>query len=241
MQRDERDLLDVLKFELNFLEKGGYGRSPREPWRPQFIFEDSPTCMNYDSKQNPEPCAECVLMHLVPQESRELPVPCRHIPFNEMGETLDSLYRHSDQQEIEHTVRTWLKAEIARLEQERARLSGKQPAKTPEPEKPSKGMPLGQEIDPKCANPACPKAFHWHEGGKFFRFRPEPAPCSAFACAAASTGVKHYWLCEECCHRYTLVHTEGSGVMVKPIYLELPLPDDPKAPGSSAVSWRSSR
>ena len=43
MQKDERDLLDVLKFELEFLEKGGYGRSPREAWRPQFIFEDSPT------------------------------------------------------------------------------------------------------------------------------------------------------------------------------------------------------
>jgi hypothetical protein len=44
MQKDERDLLDVLKFELSFLEKGGYGRSPREAWRPVYIFEDSPTC-----------------------------------------------------------------------------------------------------------------------------------------------------------------------------------------------------
>ena len=38
MHKDERDLLDVLKFELAFLEKGGYGRSPREPWRPRYIF-----------------------------------------------------------------------------------------------------------------------------------------------------------------------------------------------------------
>ena len=35
MQKDERDLLEVLKFELEFLEDGGYGRSPRTPWRPQ--------------------------------------------------------------------------------------------------------------------------------------------------------------------------------------------------------------
>jgi hypothetical protein len=119
MQRDKRDLLGVLKFELNFLEKGGYWRFPREAWRPQYIFEDSPTCMNYDSKQNPAPCEECVLMHLVPAECRGLPIPCRYIPFNEAGETLDSLYRHSDQHEIEDTVRTWLKAEIARLENER--------------------------------------------------------------------------------------------------------------------------
>ncbi len=37
MQKDERDLLEVLKFELEFLEKGGYGRSPKMSWRPQYI------------------------------------------------------------------------------------------------------------------------------------------------------------------------------------------------------------
>jgi hypothetical protein len=31
MGKDERDLLDVLRFELAFLDKGGYGRSPRAP------------------------------------------------------------------------------------------------------------------------------------------------------------------------------------------------------------------
>lgn len=33
MQKDELDLLEVLKFELQFLEDGGYGRSPRMPSR----------------------------------------------------------------------------------------------------------------------------------------------------------------------------------------------------------------
>ena len=33
MAKDERDLLDLLKFELKFLEDGGYGRSPHTPWR----------------------------------------------------------------------------------------------------------------------------------------------------------------------------------------------------------------
>jgi hypothetical protein len=64
MQKDERDLLEVLRFELQFLKDGGYGRSPKSPWRPQYIFEDSLTCMNYDSKGNPRPCSECVLMQL---------------------------------------------------------------------------------------------------------------------------------------------------------------------------------
>ena len=90
MQKDERDLLDVLKFELNFLEKGGYGRSSREPWRPVFIFEDSPTCMNYDCKDDPAPCNDCVLMQLVPPELRAGKTPCRHIQLNASGETLDS-------------------------------------------------------------------------------------------------------------------------------------------------------
>ena len=42
MQRDERDLLAVLKFELEFLEKGGYGRGPPEAWRPQYISRIHP-------------------------------------------------------------------------------------------------------------------------------------------------------------------------------------------------------
>ncbi len=85
MQKDERDLLEVLKFELNFLERGGYGRSTREPWRPVLIFEDSPTCMNYDCKNDPAPCSDCVLMQLVPPELRFGKIPCRQIPLNTAG------------------------------------------------------------------------------------------------------------------------------------------------------------
>jgi hypothetical protein len=60
MFKDERDVLSVLKSELEFLEKGSYARSAREPWRYQLFFEDSPTCMNYDSKDESKPCKECV-------------------------------------------------------------------------------------------------------------------------------------------------------------------------------------
>jgi hypothetical protein len=119
MHKDQRDLLDVLKFELNFLEKGGYGRSTREPWRPVLIFEDSPTCMNYDSKENPDPCDACVLMQLVPPEFREAKIPCRHISLNADGETLDTLYRYAEQYETEKVFGNWLRAAIAKLEEER--------------------------------------------------------------------------------------------------------------------------
>jgi len=116
MPTDERDLLGLLKFELAFLQEGGYGRSPRTPQKPQYIFEDSLTCMNYDSKQNPGPCSDCVLMNLVPPERRSEKIPCRHIPLNVSGETLDSLYQHSNQNEIEDTVGDWLRNVIQRLE-----------------------------------------------------------------------------------------------------------------------------
>lgn len=117
MAKDNRNLLDVLRFELNFLEKGGYGRSPREPWRAPLIFEDSPTCMNYDSKEDPAPCSECLLMQFVPPERRKELIPCRHIPLDSAGQTLDNLYRYSDQTEIEEAMKQWLRATIHRLEE----------------------------------------------------------------------------------------------------------------------------
>jgi hypothetical protein len=172
MQKDERDLLEVLKFELEFLEQGGYGRSPRTPWRPQYIFEDSLTCMNYDSKENPGPCSDCVQMQLVPPERRSEKIPCRHIPFNVYGETLDSLYRYSNQNETEETVGNWLRATIQRLEEERMAVLRDQNNRPAPSGGTLRGIPLYQKQHPKCANPACPTAFHWTGGGKFFRFGP---------------------------------------------------------------------
>jgi len=119
MQKDERDLVEVLKSELEFLIHGEYGRSPKSPWRPQYIFEDSFTCLNCNSRENPRPCSDCVLMQLVPGDRRSEKIPCRYIPFNKSGETLDSLYRSCDQEEIEETVGKWLEATIRQLEEGR--------------------------------------------------------------------------------------------------------------------------
>ncbi len=225
MQKDERDLLEVLKSELQFLEDGGYGRSPRTPWRPQYIFEDSPTCMNYDSKDNPGPCSDCVLMPLVPPERRSEKIPCRHIPFNASGETLDSLYRCSTQQETEETVGAWLRVTIQRLEEERAAARQARSKQQPPGGGTLRGIPLYHKQHPKCANPACPTAFHWTGGGKFFRFRPDPVSTHANNTTADSTGgihgVRHYWLCERCSHVFTLVYDEEHGVTLKLIWPEL--------------------
>ncbi len=47
MAKDGRDILEVLQGELDFIEKGGYGRSVRTPWLPKSILQDSLSCLNY--------------------------------------------------------------------------------------------------------------------------------------------------------------------------------------------------
>jgi hypothetical protein len=119
MAKDNRDLLTVLKAELEFLEKGGYLHSANVSWRPQFIFEDSPTCLNHGRRANPLPCSECILMNLVPADCRNEKIPCRHIPLNAEGFTIDTYYRLGTQEEVEAAVAAWLRQTISQLEQER--------------------------------------------------------------------------------------------------------------------------
>jgi hypothetical protein len=118
MPQDDRNTLQVLKAELNFVKKGGYGRSPRAPWRATLALEDSPTCRNYDTKEDRTPCAECLLMQFVPADKRGEKAPCRLIPLTSQGETLLQLYRGGTEQEIEDALAIWLEKEIAKLENE---------------------------------------------------------------------------------------------------------------------------
>ena len=115
MPTDNRNLLSVLKFEVEFLEQGGYGRLPRESWRARFVFEDSPTCMNFNSEDH-EACSECLLTPFVPGDARTEQTPCIHIPLSPSGKTLESLYRTGTQQEIEAALAAWLRANIGQLE-----------------------------------------------------------------------------------------------------------------------------
>lgn len=120
MPSDDRDILEVLKFELDFLEKGGYGRSVRTPWKPTSAFQDSLTCINFGDPYRSHPCDECLLMQFVPEERRAENVPCHHIVLDESGETLDTLEVQESQQDLEEKVKNWLRATIKRIEKERA-------------------------------------------------------------------------------------------------------------------------
>lgn len=121
MSGDKRDLLTVLRKELEFLEKGGYRHTARAGWRPQYVFQDSPTCLNFDPTQQLRPCSECILTQLVPEDLQQKKIPCRYIPLNERGETIDSFYRFGTQEELESELGRWLKAAIERLEKQKTK------------------------------------------------------------------------------------------------------------------------
>lgn len=123
MSKDERDILEVLRMELDFIEKGGYGRSVKTPWQPTSTFQDSLTCINYGYPYRAHPCDECFLSDLVPPERRSEVVPCHHIPLNADGETVEALELKDNQQVTEETVKTWLRAKIREIEETRAKHS----------------------------------------------------------------------------------------------------------------------
>ena len=119
MTQDDRDIVEVLKAELDFVEKGGYGRSVKTPWQPTSIFQDSPSCINLGDLERTHPCSECLLIDFVPPESRREDVPCHHIPLNETGDTIESLEGEDNQQKLETHLKAWLRARIQELEDAR--------------------------------------------------------------------------------------------------------------------------
>ena len=124
MAQDNREILEALRFELSFLEDGGYGRSPHTPWRPPSIFEDSPICLNFSDATKPHPCNRCLLEKFVPEGHRTEDVPCRFIPITPEGQTVDDFYRTATQVEMEEALAKWLRAQIQKLEGEASAKDG---------------------------------------------------------------------------------------------------------------------
>jgi hypothetical protein len=120
MAQDDRDILEILKFELSFLEDGGYGRSPQAPWRAPAIFEDSPICPNFCDPARPHPCESCLLEQFVPAGQQKESIPCRFIRLTEEGLTVEDLYRTGSQAEMEEALAKWLRTQIQKIERERA-------------------------------------------------------------------------------------------------------------------------
>jgi hypothetical protein len=120
MAQDERDILDIFEAELNFIEKGGYGRSVRTPWQPKSAFQDSLTCINYGYPYRAHSCSECHLLDFVSREHRAEDIPCHHIPLNDLGETIEHLEAADNEAKLERKVQDWLRARIMEIQEERA-------------------------------------------------------------------------------------------------------------------------
>lgn len=110
----KQETLNLLKQELEFLERGGYGGTL--PWRPVSMFLDSPSCPNRLDVERATPCPHCWLYQFVPEDFRhELP-PCHFIALNQEGESVHSMSRQYTTVEVEEALRQWLRREIRRLE-----------------------------------------------------------------------------------------------------------------------------
>ena len=123
MTKDDRDILELLKQELSFIEEGGYGRSVRTPWLPKSVFQDSLSCLNYGYPYRAHPCAECCLIDFVKPKDRSQSVPCHFIPLNDTGNTIEEFETRGDEPTIQHAVKIWLQGKISQIEAERSQLS----------------------------------------------------------------------------------------------------------------------
>jgi hypothetical protein len=116
MNTETKELIEKLKLELRFLEKGGYSPSVHEPHKAQRVFRDSVSCPNLGTEVKVEPCSSCYLIAFVPPEHRDKEDACHYIPLNAKGDTAISLLHEGGEEALHGALRTWLESTIAWLE-----------------------------------------------------------------------------------------------------------------------------
>jgi hypothetical protein len=124
MASDRADMIRLLEAELDLIEGGGYGESPREPRKSRPMFKDSIACIQHWFVPGQEAdCHDgCVLMPFVPEKHKQEGLPCHFIPLDESGVTITALEQEGDQEQLQEAVKQWLRTTIERLKQEQARL-----------------------------------------------------------------------------------------------------------------------
>jgi hypothetical protein len=121
MSKESQNTLAILKSELEFIEKGGYGvPEKKEAGAASTIFADSVTCLNYGYPYRTHPCGECPLMEFVPDDKRLSAMPCHHIPLDQSGQTVEAMEEVQDQVAMRDALKTWLRKTISQLESQRS-------------------------------------------------------------------------------------------------------------------------
>lgn len=114
MPESRIEIVNLLKKELAFLERGGYGGTL--PWRPVSMFLDSPSCPNRLDAERTTPCSQCWLFQFVPKRFHQEMEACHFIPLNDDGESVHSMSRQYRPAEVEAALKMWLEKEIQHLE-----------------------------------------------------------------------------------------------------------------------------
>jgi hypothetical protein len=115
MPQDTREILQILRYELNYLEQGGFERD-RLATGATSPFLESFTCINFGDPVHTHACRECKLFPLVPEDKRNEELPCHFIRLGANGETMGELIQKHDPRRLAMVLEHWLRATIARME-----------------------------------------------------------------------------------------------------------------------------
>lgn len=115
MSDDRRSTIDVLRYELDFLEQGGYAKKLAEG-ESLSPFQESLTCLNFGEPLRPHACHECLLYDFVPAEARNEEIPCHYIALDPVGDTIASFLNANRTHDLERALKIWLRKTISELE-----------------------------------------------------------------------------------------------------------------------------
>lgn len=115
MPQDLREVLQTLRFELNYLEQGGFERDSallgiESPFLGSFA------CINFGDPLRTHACRECPLHQFVPQDKQTEEFPCHYIRLNDSGETIAELLEKNDPHRLVTALEQWLRTTISALE-----------------------------------------------------------------------------------------------------------------------------
>jgi hypothetical protein len=115
MAQDSSEVLQILRFELNYLEQGGFDRD-RSLLGTDSPFLGTTACINFGDPLRTHTCRECLLHQFVPQNKQSEDLPCHYIQLNSSGETIAGLLENGDPQRMVTALEEWLRSTIAKLD-----------------------------------------------------------------------------------------------------------------------------
>lgn len=118
MAADQRDALEVLRFELYLIRQGAY-RVTRHGRAPLEFFKDSPTCLDFAETDQRHSCGKCLLSDFIPGKYQYETSACHTIPLDAAGNSIRTLKQGYNRLAVERAICGWLRDTVMRLEHER--------------------------------------------------------------------------------------------------------------------------